>query len=241
MTKSSYRILIADSQPLFRGSLENVITTTFPGAEIIQVDTLAETLRVVSNGEKYDLLILDISLRHLACFEGLIRIRKQSMDLPVAVISAFDFQHLALGALNLGVVGFIPKTVSSEELAKILTTILDGKTYHPDMLENVERGTFEKTRLAKVTAAMRNLTKRQFEILQKLRLGKSNKLIAKELGLCEATVKAHVSDVLDKLGAVSRTHVVALMKELELNKIAAMEREILAASKALAQSQAQAI
>lgn len=225
MSKSSYRILIADSHPLFRGSLESVITTTFPDAEIFQVDTLAETLRTLGQGERYDLLILDISLRHLACFEGLIRIRKQAMDLPVAIISAFDFQHLAMGALNLGAVGFIPKTVSSEELAIILKKILSGQTYQPEMVENAEKGLFEKSRLAKVTAAMRNLTKRQFEILQKLRLGKSNKLIAKELGLCEATVKAHVSDVLDKLGAVSRTHVVAIMNELELSRIVAMERQ----------------
>ena len=228
MTKLSYRILIADSHPLFRGSLENVVSTTFLDAQIDQTSTLAETLRILSDGERYDLLILDIGLRHLACFEGLIRIRKQAMDMPVAVISAFEYPHLALGVFNLGAVGFIPKTVSSEELAKILPKLIKGETYKPELLDNVERGLFEKSRLAKVTAAMRNLTKRQFEILQKLRLGKSNKLIAKELGLCEATVKAHVSDVLDKLGAVSRTHVVALMKELELTRIAAAAREQIA-------------
>ena len=233
MTKSSYRILIADSHPLFRGSLENVVATTFPEAQINQAGTLAEILRILSEGERYDLLILDIGLRHLACFEGLIRIRKQAMDMPVAVISAFEYPHLALGALNLGAVGFIPKTVSSKELAEILPKLIDGETYKPELLENVERGLFEKSRLAKVTAAMRNLTKRQFEILQKLSLGKSNKLIAKELGLCEATVKAHVSDVLDKLGAVSRTHVVALMKELELKRIAASSRDGIASAQAV--------
>lgn len=221
MTQSNYRFLIADSHPLFRGSLEKVLTETFPSCEITQTGTLAETLRVLSDGERIDLLILDISLRHLACFEGLVRIRKQSMDVPVAVISAFELPRLALGALNLGAVGFIPKTVASDEMAEIFQKLVKGETYKPDLLANIERGLFDKTRLAKVTAAMRNLTKRQFEILQKLRLGKSNKMIAKELGLCEATVKAHVSDVLDKLGAVSRTHVVALMKELEFSQIAA--------------------
>ena len=233
MTKSSYRFLIADSHPLFRSSLETVIAKTFPAACIDQAGTLAETLRLVSEGDRYDLLILDISLRHLVCFEGLIRIRKQSMNLPVAVISAIEMPRLALGVLNLGAVGYIPKTVGSIEMAEILKRLVNGETYKPDMLENVECGLFEKTRLAKVTAAICNLTKRQFEILQKLLLGKSNKLIAKELGLCEATVKAHVSDVLDKLGAVSRTHVVALMKDLEFAQILADERK--------AASQAQAV
>jgi len=223
MTKSNLRVLIAESHPLYRGSLEAVITNTFSDAMIDQTSTLAETLQLLSGGERFDLIVLDISLRHLACFEGLIRIKKQAMDMPIAVISAFEYPHLALGALNLGAAGFIPKTVSSDGLAQILSKIVRGETYKPDLLQNVERGLFEKTRLAKVTAAMRNLTKRQFEILQNLRLGKSNKLIAKELGLCEATVKAHVSDVLDKLGAISRTHVVALMKELEFTQILASE------------------
>ncbi len=136
---------------------------------------------------------------------GLISLRAIQPAVPIAIVSATDDAVTIRAALALGASGFISKSSSPEEIENAVQTILDGDVWTPLQADDdVELD----PDMVELIRCMRRLTPQQGRVLGMMADGMLNKQIAHELNVSEATIKAHVSAVLYKLGVESRTQAV---------------------------------
>jgi len=209
-----HTLLIADDHPMFREAMVDAIAAALPDTTILQAATLAQTLRDAAAHEEIDLLLFDLSLPDSEGLDGLVRLREQLPWLPVAIISAEQGRETVLEALNLGAVGYIPKSTPRQELLAALRQVLEGRVYLPaDLLRRPSSA--PRTEATKALG-LTPLTAKQREVLARMSQGKSNKRIARELMIAETTVKTHVSAILGKLGVSSRVQAILTAHEQHL-------------------------
>jgi DNA-binding NarL/FixJ family response regulator len=215
-----YSLLVADDHPLFRDALQVVVSSGLPHSQLLEADSLAAAISLISEHDGLDLLLLDLSLPDAEGLDGLTHLREAFPWLPVAIISAHQERQLVLDAISLGAVGYIPKSTPREVMLNALTQILEGQLYLPsDVMRrppsatppSKSRGSAAAERLA--GERLTQLTDKQLEVLRYMTQGMSNKLIARELDIAETTVKTHVSAILRKLEATSRVHAIVMAGE----------------------------
>lgn len=208
---NSYRILIADDHPLFRDALKHALTGAFDSVEIIEAGTIEEMTERIEAEAEIDLVLLDLAMPGVRGFSGLLFLRAQYPALPVIVVSAHDEPSVLRRCLEFGASGFIPKSIDVESIRVAVGEVLNGGVWTPPGLdlEPVDDGD------AELSAQLATLTPQQVRVLMMLSEGLLNKQIAYELGVSEATVKAHVSAVLQKLGVESRTQAVIAASRME--------------------------
>lgn len=199
------RIVIADDHPLFRVALSKAMTRASPDAVIEETSSLAGARAALATGP-VDLLLLDLKLSDSEGFAGLAGIRADFPAAPVAIVSASDDEGTVRRALAFGAAGFIPKSASLETMAEALGSILGGDIWAPALSE-LEPGESMESRIA-------SLTPSQLKILIGLQQGRLNKQIAFDLGVTEATIKAHLTGVFRKLGVHNRTQAVIAAQAL---------------------------
>ena len=209
---SQYRLLIADDHPLFRGALREAVSGLFGEAEIVEAGTLDEAAKLLEANADVDLILLDLSMPGVRGFSGLMYLRAQYPSTPVAIVSAIDDPTIICRCLNFGASGFIPKTLGVEAIRAAVMRVLDGGVWTPPHVD-LERS--EDAESAILIERLGTLTPQQVRVLMMLSEGLLNKQIAYELGVSEATVKAHVSAVLQKLGVDSRTQAVIAVGKIE--------------------------
>ncbi len=213
--------LIVDDHPLFREALTSVIHCDHPGAAIEEAGTIELAEKKLAEGLDVDLVLVDLSMPDTQGFDGLLRLRTTFPRLPIAVVSAMEDARIIREALTYGIAGFIPKSSRREDLSRAIGEILSGLVYVPAGLDlAAEPGDSAR---ADVVARMKSLTPQQIRVLQMLRQGLLNKQIAYELGVGETTVKAHVSEILRKLGVYSRTQAVIEAGKIDFAKILAAD------------------
>ncbi|QEA39034.1 response regulator transcription factor [Pistricoccus aurantiacus] len=208
------KFIVADDHPLFRAALTQALRQLAPRAEILEADSMAATNDVVIRHPDADLILLDLHMPGAHGFSGLIQLRGQAPDVPVAVVSGSDEPYVVRRAIDYGASGFIPKSSTLELIAKAVGEILEGEVWlPPDMAQSLGEVNEEETKFA---AAIASLTPQQFRVLNMLTEGLLNKQIAYELSVSEATIKAHVTAILRKLGVHSRTQAVIAAQKLEI-------------------------
>ncbi len=195
-------ILIADDHPLFRGALRQTLEGLYPGVRIEEAGSVDAVGRSLASHPEADLVLLDLAMPGVKGFSGLMYLRAQFPDIPVAVVSATEEPHIIRRALEFGASGFIPKSVSVDLIRAALETILGGGVWSPPGIDLVAAAPDDSV------ARLASLTPQQVRVLMMLSEGLLNKQIAYELSVSEATVKAHVSAILTKLGVESRTQAV---------------------------------
>ncbi|HWI25689.1 MAG TPA: response regulator transcription factor [Stellaceae bacterium] len=205
------RLIIADDHPLFRDALRLTIAQTLPEAEIAEADSFDSLRRTLEAAAETDLVLLDLSMPGMQGFSGLLFLRAQFSAVPVAIISANEEPRVVRLALELGALGYITKSATPAEIRAALAALLAGKTWRPDLVDLRRRAEDPDAELAPRLA---RLTPQQVRVLMMLTEGLANKQIAHALDVSEATVKAHVSAVLQKLGADNRTQAVILARRL---------------------------
>ena len=204
-------ILIADDHPLFREALRGVAARLLPGADIREAENADALYAMVDADPDADLLLLDLNMPGAQGFSALVHLRAAHPQLPVVMVSAREEPDTMRRALDHGAVGFIPKSSDAATLAEALQRVLDGERWAPPAaLEAAPAGDDERA----IAARIRELTPQQFRVLQMLGAGLLNKQIGYELGVSEATIKAHMSAILRKLGASNRTQAVLLAGKL---------------------------
>ena len=203
------RIIIADDHPLFRAALKSAVKRAVPGAEQIECGSLAE-VEALLGAHSADLLLLDLKLSDSEGTAGLGRIRATHPQVPVAVVSATEDASTVRKALSLGAAGFIPKSTALNDMVTAINTIMAGDTWAPDVGE-------ADPAEAELAAKLASLTPSQMRILEGLKAGRLNKQIAFDLGVTEATIKAHLTSVFRKLGVHNRTQAVILAQSINLN------------------------
>jgi len=219
-----YRFIIADDHPLFRGALRGAVASLFPGTDVAEAGTFDEASKILDEGAEVDLVLLDLAMPGVRGFSGLMYMRAQYPSVPVVVISANDDPVVIRRCMDFGASGFIPKTLGIDGMRNAIAAVLKGGIWTPP---DVDLTTSSDGETSAMLARLVTLTPQQVRVLMMLSEGLLNKQIAYELGVSEATVKAHVSAILQKLGVESRTQAVIAAAKIEagqLSKTAALER-----------------
>ncbi|WP_439923576.1 response regulator [Nitrobacter sp. JJSN] len=205
MTASdSTHIVIADDHPLFRDALRQAIASIVP-AKISEAGTFEELTARLEQEADVDLVLLDLSMPGISGFSGLIYLRAQYSAIPVVVVSASDDVATIRRSMDFGASGFIPKRLGVETLRTAILKVIEGDIWIPPDVDLSAAADPEMTRLRDRIVT---LTPQQVRVLMMLSEGLLNKQIAYELSVSEATIKAHVSAILQKLGVESRTQAV---------------------------------
>lgn len=209
----SYRLIIADDHPLFRGALREAVSGLFAGADIAEAGSFDDVAGLLERNSDVDLVLLDLSMPGVRGFSGLMYLRAQYPSVPVIVVSANDDPAAIRRCIEFGASGFIPKTLGVDDMRKAIDSILKGGIWTPPDVD-LDSGSDAET--AELMGRLATLTPQQVRVLMMLSEGLLNKQIAYQLGVSEATVKAHVSAILQKLGVESRTQAVIAAAKIEV-------------------------
>jgi DNA-binding NarL/FixJ family response regulator len=207
-----YRLVIADDHPLFRGALREAVAGQFAAADIAEAGTFEDVVAQLERGADVDLVLLDLAMPGVRGFSGLMFLRAQYPSVPVVVVSANDDPAVIRRCMDFGASGFIPKTLGVEMMRAALARVLEGGVWTPP---DVDLSGKPDAATAELIGRLATLTPQQVRVLMMLSEGLLNKQIAYGLGVSEATVKAHVSAILQKLGVESRTQAVIAAAKIE--------------------------
>jgi DNA-binding NarL/FixJ family response regulator len=198
-------LVIADDHPLFRDALRQAVASVVMSAKIDEAGSFEELTALLDQDSDVDLVLLDLTMPGISGFSGLIYLRAQFPAIPVVIVSASDDGGTIRQSLDFGASGFIPKRFGVETLRDAITKVLDGDVWVPP---DTDLSSATDPELARLRDRLVTLTPQQVRVLMMLSEGLLNKQIAYELGVSEATIKAHVSAILQKLGVESRTQAV---------------------------------
>src|SRR6266852_3819910 len=198
-----YRFVIADDHPLFRGALREAVAGSFDNADIAEAGCFDEVSKLIDRHGEVDLVLLDLAMPGVRGFSGLLYLRAQYPGVPVVVVSGNQDLTVVRRCMEFGASGFIPKAIGK---------VLDGAVWYPSDVDPA-LGADSETR--QLVSRLAGLTPQQVRVLMMLSEGLLNKQIAYALGVSEATVKAHVSAILQKLGVDSRTQAVIIASKID--------------------------
>ena len=200
------KILVVDDHPLIQEALRHVLAALDPALEFVGAQDASEAHAALSREPDTDLILLDLALPGCDGFALLAELRREWPGMPVLVISATHDRETVEHALDLGAMGFIPKTANTRILLEALQLVLAGGIYVPNESGHVAGSVRSRTTITRPEQL--GLTLRQADVLKLLVQGKPNKLICRDLKLSEGTVKVHVSAILRALNVRNRTQVV---------------------------------
>jgi DNA-binding NarL/FixJ family response regulator len=201
----STHLIIADDHPLFRDALRQAVASVLPSAKIGEAGSFDELTATLAQLSDVDLIMLDLTMPGISGFSGLIYLRAQYPAIPVVIVSASDDVGTIRRSLDFGASGFIPKRFGVELLRDAILKIMDGEVWIPP---DIDLSSADDPDMTRLRDRLITLTPQQVRVLMMLSDGLLNKQIAYELGVSEATIKAHVSAILQKLGVESRTQAV---------------------------------
>jgi DNA-binding NarL/FixJ family response regulator len=200
------RFLVADDHPMVRDALASALGQSFAGAQFSMAGTLAQAQAALDRQPDTDAVLLDLDMPGMDGLTGLARLRSEHPTVPIIIVSAAREAGVVQRAYEFGASAYIDKSAPLEEIAAIVRAVLDGEIFAPP--EGATVDTFARR------AAQ--LTPQQWRVLALMVQGDQNKQIAHKLSVGEATVKAHVTVILRKLGVRSRTQAVIEARGLAL-------------------------
>lgn len=199
------KALIVDDHPLFRDALETALSLASGNTAIaVHAGSIKEALARIAE-DSFHLVLLDLNLADANGFDGFSRLQSEGVSCPIVVVSATESERVFQQAKTLGASGYLPKSLGLEDLAAALATVLDGGEWFPPTNGAEVDGDDEAERVASLTPAQRR-------VINGLSDGLLNKQIAYEMGISEATVKAHMTAIFRKLGANNRTQALLIYK-----------------------------
>lgn len=209
-------ILIADDHPLFRAALKQVAADAVRDMTMHEADSLDAVMATLERVPDMDLILLDLHMPGNHGLTGLAAIRAQYPAVAVIVVSANDDPRVVRRALDHGAAGFLPKVSGLDDLHDAIRSVLACERWlPPGMRAAVQRAESSPDDRA-LASRLAALSPQQFRVLQLIAEGLLNKQIADRLDIQERTVKAHVTAILERLGARNRTHAGVILRELEL-------------------------
>lgn len=223
------KILVADDHALIREGLRHILDGLDEEVVFLEAADCPTTLRLAEqHRDEIDLILLDLFMPGMSGFSALHELRQRYPAIPVVVLSGHDDRSDVLRALDAGAMGYIPKSSGSEVMVNALRLVFAGGVYiPPQVLAHEPAGTAPGAEIwqpaVKENAADYGpspadlgLTHRQAQVLARIVQGKPNKIICRELGLTEGTVKIHVTAILKTLNVSSRTQAVIAVSRLGL-------------------------
>ncbi len=211
------QIVVADDHPLFREALKAAVGRLESGMRFVEADSVAALLAALEAEPDADLLLLDLNMPGAHGFNALAHVRGSRPGLPVVVVSADDDPQTIASALRYGAQGFIPKSTEAGRIGQAIEAVLAGEIYTPPGF-HAPRAAPTGGEDLEIARRMADLTPQQFRVLGMLCTGLLNKQVAYELDVSEATVKAHVTAILRKLGVATRTQAVLAAGRLAIDR-----------------------
>lgn len=203
------RALIADDHELFRSGLKQLLVDALDVEDVREAETFDQAIEILTDEGAGDLVLVDLRMPGMSGAEALAALRDGFPNAKIAVVSAWEERAEILAALSAGVHGYIPKSLSSSEIAGALRSILDGRIYVPATVGRRDPG----EPVAAATGQGENkLTLRQKEVLNELLKGQASKEIARTLDIAEGTVKIHLAAIYRALGVRTRAEAIARLK-----------------------------
>lgn len=237
-----FTVIIADDHPLFRAALCQVIGSLFAEHRILEASTLAEARALISGAKgggeggnddsgrdvradtepadketdtEPDLILLDLQMPGSTGFSGLVELRNVAPAVPIVVVSAATQPSIARDSITYGAAGFIPKSFSRNQIGQALRQVINGEVFVPwEAAGDDTLAVGGDDAPAPLHDRLAALTQGELRVFERLAKGKSNKIIAYELGIKESTVKAHITAILRKLHVFSRTQAVIAARQL---------------------------
>jgi DNA-binding NarL/FixJ family response regulator len=216
-----YQVLIVDDHPLYRLALKGAVAAACTSCEIFEADSVAGLFDALDQHPSTDLLLLDLNLPGAYGFSALAHLRGSRPELPIIVVSGSDDQRTMRRALAFGAQSFVSKSADAATIGGSVIAVLQGDVVAQDAFM-LERESGADHSALEIGQRMAQLTPQQFRVLGMLCAGLLNKQIGDDLQITEATVKAHMTEILRKLGAANRTQAVLLAGRLarESNEVA---------------------
>lgn len=207
------KILMVDDHSLITDALRVLLLDLDPNAEIHTATDAPGAERLLEQHPDADLMLLDLGLPGTSGTNLLESIVARAPDMKILVLSGVQDQRSVMRVLQLGAAGFVPKSMASDTLIAAIRFVLSGGVYIPaDLLDEATRGAGvlglpERGRdmMGRPSSSRVQLTERQEQVLQLLARGAPIKIICRELGLSEGTVKTHVTAIYRAFGASNRT------------------------------------
>jgi DNA-binding NarL/FixJ family response regulator len=220
------KILIADDHRLVIEAVKAKLSELEPAIEFVLAMSVDELL--ASASDDLDLAVIDLNMPGAEGQAHIEEIRRRHPAVPVIVLSGYEDPTVMRSALEVGVLGFIPKAYSPEVMISAVRLVLAGGVYVPPLMLSAvppgivpgvnEVGDAAAPRGASNTHTLEHLrkvlTERQVEVLQLLSQGKPNKLIGRSLGISEGTVKIHLAAIFRALNVRNRTEAVVAAQTL---------------------------
>lgn len=204
-------VLIADDHPLFRQALALALATAAPEAKVIEAGTLAAAARAAAETPDLALITLDLKMPGAVGYSGIALLHAERPTVPILVVSGADNANAADEARAFGAVGFLRKDADLPHIEAAIRTALGGA---PAPVATPETGA---NPVERVRGTVAGLTPTQLKVLLAVLAGKLNKQIAWDLGMSEATVKAHMTAIMRKLDVQNRTQAALAARSLGLD------------------------
>ncbi len=214
---SPIRVLLVDDDPLVREGLSMMLDGAGEITVVGQAGDGDEIPRGTS-ADTVDVVLMDLRMRRQGGLEATQRLREQARPPEVIVLTTFDSDHNVLEALRLGASGFLLKDSPPDEIARAIRSVAAGDPILSPAITRrlMDRAAEDAASYARCKATLAGLTPRERQIVEALARGRTNAEIAADLHLSTATIKAHISRLLDKLGMNNRTQVALLAQEAGL-------------------------
>jgi DNA-binding NarL/FixJ family response regulator len=210
-------ILLADDHEVMRLAMRHALQPLAAEIRWFEAADAAQVEAQLASGVDFDLALVDLQMPGAEGAPTIARWRRERPALPMVILSATEDAALVRELIGLGVSGFVPKSDAAAVMLQAIRLILAGGTYAPLRFLSESAGA-DKGR-ADVAPSASGLTARQIEVLRLLARGLPNKIIARELGLAEATVKVHLLAIFRVLQARNRTEaVIAAQRHIGLIK-----------------------
>lgn len=184
----------------------------FTECNVRKAQTLGEALALIDDGFLPELVMFDLKLPDVDGISGFFRLRDRVHGIPVLVISSLTSVAVVQAVMKEGAAGFLPKDTPAKVLYEVLAEIGAGRKYVPASYKTAASEHETACQNGDINARIAKLTPQQRRIVKLICAGKPNKQIAFELSLAEATVKAHITALLRRLGATNRTQVAVLIE-----------------------------
>lgn len=214
-------IILVDDHPLFRDALRSMFRIGIPSARIEEAGSIEAAKHVLADRPGIDLIVLDLTMDDVKGFEGLMALRIRFPRIPILVCSALDEPRIIREAIRLGAAGFVPKSAGKAVYMEALDRIMTGAIFMPDSVAGCSEASISEPIPA--AALIATLTPAQMNVLTMIKRGKLNKQIAHDLGIGDSMVKAHVSEIMRKLGVQNRTQVALCATALDFNRVGVRE------------------